>query len=113
HTVDTIVILVVVVLNAVVGFIQEGRAEQALDAISKMLTPQASVLRDGRRLSVPAEELVPGDIVLLEPGDRIPADLRLLRTHSLRVQEAALTGESVPVDKGTEPVAADAPLGDR
>ncbi|WP_237213482.1 cation-transporting P-type ATPase [Falsiroseomonas oryziterrae] len=113
HLTDTAVILAVVVVNAIVGFVQEGRAEQALDAIRDMLTPHASVLRDGRRLTVDAAELVPGDIVLLEAGDRVPADLRLTRARGLRIEEAALTGESVPVEKSVAPAAEDAPLGDR
>jgi len=110
---DTAVILGVVVVNAIIAFIQEGRAEQALNAIRDMLSPHASVLRDGTRVTVSAADLVPGDVVLLEPGDRVPADLRLLRARGVRVEEAALTGESVPVDKTADPVAADAPLGDR
>ena len=113
HGVDTVVILGVVVINATIGFIQEGRAEKALDAIRGMLTRETSVMRDGRRLTVPVESLVVGDVVLTEAGDRIPADLRLLRASSLRIEEAVLTGESAPADKATEPVAADAPLGDR
>ena len=113
HGVDTVVILGVVVINATIGFIQEGRAEKALDAIRGMLTRETSVMRDGRRLTVPVESLVVGDVVLTEAGDRIPADLRLIRASSLRIEEAVLTGESAPADKATEPVAADAPLGDR
>lgn len=113
HPVDTAVIIGVVVINAVVGFIQEGRAEEALHAIRNMLTPRASVLRGGRRATVDAAELVPGDIVLLEPGDRVPADLRLVHARGLRIEEAALTGESVPAEKAAEPVAAAAALGDR
>jgi len=113
HAVDTFVILVVVVLNAVIGFVQEGRAEKALDAIRRMILPRTTVRRDGRRKSVAAEHVVPGDIVLLEAGDRVPADLRLVRARNLRIDEALLTGESVPVDKSTEPVSEDAPLGDR
>ncbi len=113
HALDAAVILGVVVINAIVGFIQEGRAEQALDAIRDMLTPHASVLREGRRLTIDAAELVPGDVVLLEAGDKVPADLRLLRARSLAVEEAALTGESVPVQKSPDPVAAGAALGDR
>ncbi|MHA7837803.1 MAG: HAD-IC family P-type ATPase, partial [bacterium] len=113
HWVDTAVILAVVVANAVIGFIQEGKAEAALRAIREMLAPAATVLRDGRRRSVPGEVLVAGDLVLLEPGDRVPADLRLTEVRGLRIQEAVLTGESVAVEKRTEPVAVDAPLGDR
>ncbi|MFO7603065.1 MAG: cation-transporting P-type ATPase [Gammaproteobacteria bacterium] len=113
HWVDTVVILGVVLVNTVIGFVQEGKAEQALEAIRHMLAPRASVLRDGRRQSIPAEELVPGDQVLLEPGDKVPADLRLLRAKGLRLQEAILTGESVPVEKATAAVAEGADLGDR
>jgi magnesium-transporting ATPase (P-type) len=113
HWVDTAVILGVVVINAVLGFLQEGRAERALDAIRNMLSPQATATRDGRRLTVPAEELVPGDVVFLQSGDRVPADLRLVQAKGLQVQEAALTGESLPVEKGTDPVPIEAPLGDR
>ena len=113
HGVDALVILAVVVVNAVIGFVQEGRAEAALASIRTLIDPDASVLRDGRRLTVLAETIVPGDLVLLEAGDRVPADLRLVRARNLRVEEAALTGESVPVDKDPAPVAADAALGDR
>ena len=113
HYIDTGVILAVVLANAVIGYIQEGKAEKAMEAIRHMLAPSASVIRNGERHSVPGEQLVPGDIVLLEAGDRVPADLRLLRCHGLQAQEAILTGESVAVDKTTEPVVADAPLGDR
>ena len=113
HMVDTWVILAVVLVNAVMGFIQEGRAENAMAAIRQMLAPHASVLRAGQRISVDAADLVPGDIVVLEPGDRVAADLRLLDAHGLQVQEAILTGESLPVEKATAPVAADAAPGDR
>ena len=113
HMIDTWVILAVVLVNAVMGFIQEGRAENAMAAIRQMLAPHASVLRAGRRSGIEAGDLVPGDIVLLEPGDRVAADLRLLEVHGLHVQEAILTGESLPVEKATAPVAAEAPLGDR
>ncbi|RMD61578.1 MAG: cation-transporting P-type ATPase, partial [Alphaproteobacteria bacterium] len=113
HWVDTGVILGVVIINAVVGFIQEGKAERALDAIRQMLTPSATVVRDGRRMVVPAETLVPGDIVELGAGDRVPADLRLLVAHGLRIDEAALSGESVPVDKSPVAVPAHAPLTER
>ena len=113
HFVDMAVILAVVIANAVIGFIQEGRAEKAMESIRGMLAPHAAVLRDGERKSIPAEDLVPGDIVLLEAGDKVPADLRLIRASGLQIQEAILTGESVPSEKSTAPVAQDAALGDR
>ncbi|HEV2553427.1 MAG TPA: HAD-IC family P-type ATPase [Bosea sp. (in: a-proteobacteria)] len=113
HWLDTGVILAVVLANAIIGFVQEGRAEAAMDAIRQMLAPRASVLRDGRRVTVDGAALVPGDIVLLEPGDRIPADLRLTEVRGLAVQEAILTGESVPVSKDVAPVPRAAALGDR
>ncbi|MDT8384727.1 MAG: cation-transporting P-type ATPase [Gammaproteobacteria bacterium] len=113
HWIDTSVILAVVIINAIIGFIQEGKAESAMDAIRNMLAPRASVLRDGQRHTVAGEALVPGDIVLLEAGDKVPADLRLLKARGLQIQEAILTGESLPVDKQTEPVEANAALGDR
>ena len=111
--VDTGEILAVVLANSVIGYIQEGRAEQAMEAIRGMLAPRSAVLRDGRRATVDASALVPGDIVLIEPGDRVPADLRLLEARGMKVDEAILTGESVPVDKSVAPVAGDAALGDR
>ncbi len=113
HPVDAAVILGVVLINAIVGFVQEGKAERALEAIRGMIDPKASVLREGRRLTVPAELVVPGDVVLIEAGDRVPADLRLLRAKGLKIDEAILTGESVPVDKRVEPVRPEAALGDR
>lgn len=113
HWIDTAVIMVVVLVNAVIGYIQEGRAEEAIDAIRQMLSPQAAVMRGGKRLTVPGEQVVPGDIVLLEAGDKVPADLRLLKANGLSIQEAILTGESVPVEKHVRPVPPDAPLGDR
>ncbi|MBE0623036.1 MAG: HAD-IC family P-type ATPase [Burkholderiales bacterium] len=111
--VDAGVIGGVVLINALIGFVQEGKAEKALEAVRAMLARRATVLREGERHEVDAALLVPGDIVLLEAGAKVPADLRLLRVKNLRVNEAALTGESVPVDKGTEPVAGAAPIGDR
>ncbi|MGK2921849.1 MAG: cation-transporting P-type ATPase [Methyloceanibacter sp.] len=113
HVTDAAVILAVVIVNAIIGFVQEGRAEQALEAIRSLIDPHASVVRDSHRTVVPAEDIVPGDIVLLEPGDRVPADLRLFRARNLRIDEAALTGESLPVEKDTRPLPADAPLADR
>lgn len=113
HWVDTGVILAVVLVNAIIGFVQEGRAEQAMAAIRSMLAPHCAVLRDGQRITVDAADLVPGDIVLVEAGDRVPADLRLIEARGLKAEEAILTGESVPTDKATAPVAVDAALGDQ
>ncbi len=113
HYVDAGVILGVVILNAIIGFIQEGKAERALDAIRNMLTSVAVVLRNGERHEIPTEELVPGDIVLLSAGDKVPADLRLLEIKNLRIEESILTGEAVAVEKNTAPVARDAVVGDR
>ncbi|MDO8399049.1 MAG: cation-transporting P-type ATPase [Bradyrhizobium sp.] len=113
HFIDTGVIVAIVIANAVIGFIQEGRAEQAMEAIRQMLAPRTSVLRDGQRRSLEGSLVVPGDIVLLESGEKVPADLRLIQADGLRIEEAILTGESVPVDKATDSVATDAALGDR
>jgi calcium-translocating P-type ATPase len=113
HLVDTGVILAVVLANAIIGFIQEGKAESAMAAIRGLLAPRASVQRDGRRTTIDGADLVPGDIVLLEAGDKVPADLRIIDARGLGAQEAMLTGESVPVEKSVEAVARDAPLGDR
>jgi magnesium-transporting ATPase (P-type) len=113
HWVDSGVIFGVVVINAIIGFIQEGKAEKALDAIRHMLSQQAMVRRDGNFVSLPAEQLVPGDVVLLQSGDKVPADLRLFKARELRVDEAMLTGESMPVEKTTEAVAEQASIGDR
>ncbi len=93
------VIMVIVVLNAILGVVQESKAEEALAALRKMAAPETTVLRDGKRVSIPATELVPGDIVYLEAGNFVPADIRLMETVNLRAEEAALTGESVPVQK--------------
>ena len=111
--VDGAVIVAVVAVNALVGFVQEGRAEQALNGLRSVLAPSARVLRGGARATVAVESLVPGDVLLLEAGDRVPADARLLRARGLRVDESLLTGESVPADKQADPVAADAALGSR
>lgn len=111
--VDAAVILGVVVFNAVVGFLQETKAEKAIGALGKMLRVQTTVRRDGRKLRVSTEELVPGDVVLLESGDRVPADLRLFQTRGLQIDESMLTGESQPVHKQTDPLALDTILADR
>ncbi|MCS0494878.1 HAD-IC family P-type ATPase [Ancylobacter sp. MQZ15Z-1] len=113
HVVDAVVIIAVVMVNAVVGFLQEGRAEQALRAIRNMISPHAAVIRGRQRISVHARDLVPGDLVLLEAGDRVPADTRLLRARGMLIDESILTGESVAASKREEPAAADAALGDR
>ena len=113
HFIDTGVILAVVIANAFIGFIQEGRAEQAMDAIRQMLAPRTSVLRNGKRRSIESASVVPGDIVLLEVGEKVPADVRLLEVKGLRIEEAILTGESVPVEKDTKPVSREAVIGDR
>ncbi len=111
--VDSGVIFGVVVLNAIVGFIQESKAAQAIEALSRVMVSEATVIRDGRRQEIAAAELVPGDIVSLESGDRVPADLRLLRVRELQVEEAALTGESLPVQKQVEVLPADTVTNDR
>ena len=113
HYVDAGVIIAVVLVNALVGFIQEGKAEQALRAIRNMISPHATVMRASRRQSVHARDLVPGDLVLLEAGDRVPADTRLIRARGMLIDEAILTGESVAAVKNEAPAAVEAPLGDR
>ncbi len=110
---DASIITGVVVINAILGFLQEGKAEKALDSIRNMLSAEARVRRDGEIQIAPADQLVPGDIVLLESGDRVPADLRLIEVKNLRTEEAALTGESVPADKSSDPVAENSTVGDR
>jgi magnesium-transporting ATPase (P-type) len=110
---DAAVILGVVIINALLGFVQEGKAEKALDSIRNMLSTEARTIRGGETRLISSEDLVPGDVVLLESGDRIPADLRLVDVKSLRTEEAALTGESVPIDKSTHAVREKAAVGDR
>ncbi len=113
-TAEAVAILAIVVLNAVIGVIQESRAEASLAALKKLAAPEARVVRDGQHLNVPARELVPGDIVSLEAGNFVPADLRLVESVNLRIEEAALTGESVPAEKRAAlTIDRDAPLGDR
>jgi len=114
EAVDTIAIVVIVVLNAIIGFIQEYRAEKAMEALKLMASPTATVIREGVTTAVPSPEVVPGDIVLLEAGMVIPADLRLIDVAHLKLEEAALTGESVPIEKSTHPLHEEMlPLGDR
>jgi magnesium-transporting ATPase (P-type) len=111
--VDGFVIFTVVVVNTIIGFIQEFRAGRAIEALIDLVPEYATVLRDGRRVMLPVSEIVPGDIVMLSAGDKVPADMRLLSVRNLRAEEAALTGESVPVQKSVEPVALNAAVGDR
>jgi ATPase, P-type (transporting), HAD superfamily, subfamily IC len=113
HWVDTAVILGVTVINSLIGYIQENNAEKSLQSIRNMLSSDAQVIRDGKHDTVSTKELVPGDIVVLRAGDRIPADLRLIEAHNLRVEEAILTGESTVVDKHTDALKGELPLGDR
>ena len=113
HWIDTWVILSVVVINALIGFIQEGKAERALESIRKMLSLEAVVLRDGKEQTIDAKELVPGDIVLLKSGDKVPADIRLVQSKDLRAEESPLTGESTAVEKSVESVDESAIIGDQ
>ncbi len=113
-TIEAVVIMAIVVLNAVLGVVQESRAEKALAALKKMAAPEAETIRDGHRVRVSSRELVPGDVVLLEAGNYIPADLRLIESVNLKIDEASLTGESVAVEKhATDTVNPDVPLSDR
>lgn len=113
HGIDTGVIVGVVVINAIFGVLQEGKAERALDAIRAMIAPTASVIRSGKRMAIPAAEVVPGDIVLVDAGDRVIADVRLISAAALRIDESALTGESVPVDKRPQADSPDTVLAER
>jgi magnesium-transporting ATPase (P-type) len=113
HWIDAGVVLAVTLANAIIGFVQEGKATQALEAIRGMIDPKATVLRDGHRVTVSADMIVPGDIVLIEAGARVPADVRLIRARGLRIDEAMLTGESVAADKAALPVEESVGIGDR
>jgi P-type Ca2+ transporter type 2C len=113
HFTDAIVVFAVLLLNACIGFFQERQAEKAMDALMELTAPKARVKRAGEIASLPARELAPGDIILLETGDKIPADARLLETSNLKINESALTGESMPADKNTATVAEDSPVADR
>ncbi len=113
HWIDTSVLLGAVIINAIIGYIQEGKAEDALDAIRNMLSPRTIVMRNSERAEIDAKNLVPGDIVALASGDKVPADLRIVAARSLRASEAVLTGESEAVEKTPDPVDTGAVLGDR
>jgi len=111
--VDSSVIFCVVFINAIVGFLQEAKAEKAIESLSRLVATETTVRRDGSKQRVHSEQLVPGDVVLLQAGDRVPADLRLFHVKSLQIDESALTGESVPVPKHSDPLALDTVLADR
>ncbi|MCW4010089.1 MAG: cation-translocating P-type ATPase [Candidatus Bathyarchaeota archaeon] len=113
EAIDALIIFIIVIASAILGFTQEYRSEKAVEALKKMTAPTASVIRDGKETKIPANQLVPGDIVLLYTGDKIPADGRLIEAHNLKVEEAALTGESTSVEKTTASIAEDAQLNDR
>jgi P-type Ca2+ transporter type 2C len=113
HWVDTGVILAVVIINALIGFIQEGKAERALEGIREMLSLDAQVLRNNEKDTIDAQQIVPGDVVFLKSGDKIPADIRIIKSKELRVEESPLTGESTAVSKTVDPVEKDAIIGDR
>ncbi len=113
ETVDAIIILIIVIASATLGFTQEYRSEKAVEALKKMTAPTALVIRGGKEVKIPANQLVPGDILLLYTGDKIPADSRLIEAHNLKVEEAALTGESAAVDKSVAPLSENAQLNDR
>ena len=114
---DVIIILAVVLINAILGVAQESKAEKAIEALQEMSKAQSKVLRDGKQITVASEDLVVGDVIILEAGDAVPADARIIECASLKIEEAALTGESVPVDKKVDVLEAndkgDVPLGDR
>ena len=113
HYTDAWVILGVLILNAIIGFVQESKAEKAMEALMKLAAPKASVRRDGRQMDVPAHDIVPGDIILLEAGDKVPADARLIEASNLKVNEATLTGESVAVDKFTRAIPGELSVSER
>ena len=113
---DAVIIGVVVVMNALVGMLQEGKARKALESLKKLTSPKAMVIREGRRMEIPAAELVKGDLVCLEAGCQVPADLRLTEAANLKIEESALTGESLPMEKDADFVGGKGrqlPLGDR
>lgn len=112
--IDSIIILFIVVMNAIIGVVQENKAEKAIDALKKMSSPKAKVIRAGKKIMIASEELVPGDILILNSGDLVPADARLIQSYNLKTEEASLTGESVPVEKDANKIfSANAPIGER
>ena len=113
HGVEAIAITVIVLFAVVLGFVQEYRAERAIEALREMAAPAATVIRDGRDQRVPARDLVPGDVIMLATGDKVPADARLVEVVNLQTVEAPLTGESAPVEKHSRPLQEDLPAGDR
>ncbi|MEM3746655.1 MAG: HAD-IC family P-type ATPase [Thermoproteota archaeon] len=113
HDVDAIVIFTIVLVSSTLGFYQEYRAGKALEALKRMLSPNVTVIRDSKEVSIPLREVVPGDILVLKEGDRVPADARLIDVINLRVNEASLTGESMPVNKETSPLPENTPVSDR
>jgi P-type Ca2+ transporter type 2C len=113
HVIDVYVILAVVLINAIIGFVQEIKAEQAVSALRKMMVQKARVVRQGKESVIPSRDLVPGDIIILEEGESIPADARIIESRNLQVTEASLTGESVPVSKNSETLPEDTPLADQ
>jgi len=110
---DAVTILAIVIACAVLGFVEEYRSEKALELLKKLAAPTALVIRDGKEQTIPARELVPGDIVILHAGDKVPADMRLIETFNLKVDEAPLTGESVPVEKDVKTLPEDVTFTDR
>lgn len=110
---DALIILVILIINAIIGVLQESKAEKSLDALEKLSAPHCKVIRDGEHKVIESRELVVGDIVEIETGDSVPADIRLTEAVNLKIQEAALTGESVPVEKNTETISGDVPIGDK
>ena len=113
HGLESLIIAVIVLFAVLLGFVQEYRAERAIESLKRLAAPHANVLRDGEEKKVPAREVVPGDVVVLHTGDRVPADARLLEAINLQAVEAALTGESAPVEKSVEPLSGELPVGDR
>jgi len=114
HSIEAIAISVIILFAILLGFIQEYRAERAMEALKKMAAPMAAVIRDGVELGIPARDVVPGDIILIRAGDKIPADVRLIQAINLQIEEAALTGESIPASKSNQAIPGnDLPVGDR